>query len=62
MADSAKSTDNYQFATSTDEVSSSDDFVVEFFTGNDELTSEEIPSLKIKNLDELIDFLEKMPD
>ncbi|HAQ07977.1 MAG TPA: hypothetical protein DCR24_10805 [Bacillus bacterium] len=62
MAPSAKSTDNYVFATSTDEVILPDDFVVEFFLENDEIKSDEISSFKIKSLDELIDFLEKMPD
>lgn len=59
MANAPKSTDNYVFTTSTAEVVSPDDFVVEFFTGNAEFPSNETPSFKIRNLDELIDFLEK---
>lgn len=50
---------NYEFMTTTAEVVSPDDFIVEFYLKKDQNENEERPSYKIKNLDELMDLMEK---
>lgn len=60
MEEVIKLAENYIYTTTTADVTSPDDFIVEFIT---EIPADEkrVPSaIKIKNLDELLDFLEKM--
>lgn len=56
MEDTFKRLKQYSFLTSTAEVTSTDDFVVEFFAEPQDQELTEV--IKINNIDELIDFLE----
>ncbi|RSD26044.1 hypothetical protein [Mesobacillus subterraneus] len=57
MEEVIKSTDNLIFTTSTAEVKSPDDFLVEFLV---DLPNQEQTPVKVRNVDELMDFLDKM--
>lgn len=59
MEDLTNAPNNYEFRTTTAEVASPDDFIVEFYLEKDQNKNEERPSYKIKNLDELMDLMEK---
>jgi hypothetical protein len=59
MEEVLKSTDNFIFTTSTADVMSPDDFVIELFDELPDMSKEDHSVIKIKNLDELLDFLEK---
>lgn len=52
------STDQFLFSTSTAEVFQPNDFVVELIPDMQGLNTEPEAVIKIKNIDELIDFLE----
>lgn len=60
MEEVIKLTDHYVYTTSTAEVTSPDDFFVEFLTHIESHENIEPASIKIKNLDELMDFIEKL--
>lgn len=60
MEELFKTTDNYIFTTSTAEVMSPDDFIVEFISDLPDMNNKENSVIKINNFDELMDFLEKM--
>lgn len=53
-----KLTDRYVYSTTTADVTTSDDFIVELLADFHETTNPKI--IKIKNLDELMDFIETM--
>jgi hypothetical protein len=57
MEEVMKRTDHYFYLTSTAEVTSTDDFVVELFAESQDRKM--IDVIKINNIDELMDFLEK---
>lgn len=59
MEEVLNATRQYHFTTSTAEVLPPDDFVVEFMTEQFESDKISNKSIKINNLDELIDFLEQ---
>jgi hypothetical protein len=60
MGEVIKLADNLLYTTTTADVTSPDDFVVEFLTEDPE-TEKSVPSkIRIKNMDELIDFLETL--
>lgn len=56
MEEVMKLTDQFVYTTSTAEVTTPDDFIVEFLADMTEQSDPKI--IKIKNLDELLDFLE----
>lgn len=59
MEEVIKLAESFEYTTTTADVTSPDDFIVEFLT--DIHDNEKNPStIKIKNIDELMDFLEKM--
>ena len=59
MEEVIKLAENYVYTTTTADVTSPDDFIVEFLTDIHDYDKNE-PSIKIKNMNELMDFLEKM--
>jgi hypothetical protein len=59
MEEVMKQAESFVFTTTTADVTSPDDFIVEFLTENP-LNEKNDPAIKIKNMDELLDFLEKM--
>jgi hypothetical protein len=60
MEEVIKQAVNYVYTTTTADVKSPDDFIVELLTDFPE-NERNIPSaIKIKNMDELLDFLENM--
>jgi hypothetical protein len=59
MEEVLKSTDNFIFTTSTADVMSPDDFVIELLDELPDMNKKDHSVIKIKNLDELMDFLEK---
>lgn len=60
MEQRIRSAESYVFTTSTAEIKSPDDFIVEFFAEMPDLDDQVESIIKVKNIDELIDFLEKM--
>ncbi|MCM3121659.1 MULTISPECIES: hypothetical protein [unclassified Mesobacillus] len=58
MEEVMKLTDQFVYSTSTADVTTPDDFIVEFLADLHEQTNLKI--IKIKNLDELMDFIETM--
>lgn len=58
MKDPSKSTNELVFKTSTADVVSPDDFIVEFYSENVQNNNGEHTSIRINNLDELVDFME----
>lgn len=59
MEEVLKSTDNFIFTTSTADVMSPDDFIVELLDELSDVSKKDHSVIKIKNLEELLDFLEK---
>lgn len=59
MEEVMKQAESFVFTTTTADVTSPDDFIVEFLIENP-LNEKNDPAIKIKNMDELLDFLEKM--
>jgi hypothetical protein len=59
MEEVLKSTDNFIFTTSTADLMSPDDFVIELVDELPDMNKKDHSVIKIKNLDELMDFLEK---
>ena len=59
MEEVLKSTDNFIFTTSTADVMSPDEFVIELLDELPDMNKKDHSVIKIKNFDELLDFLEK---
>lgn len=60
MEEVIKLAENFVYTTTTADVTSPDDFIVEFLTDIHDSEKNDPSAIKIKNMDELIDFLEKM--
>lgn len=60
MEEVIKLAENYVYTTTTADVTSPDDFIVEFLTGIHDNDKNDPSTIKIKNMNELMDFLEKM--
>lgn len=60
MEEVIKLAENYIFTTTTANVTSPDDFIVELLTDIPSDEKNDPSTIKIKNMDELLDFLEKM--
>ncbi|MBS8264161.1 hypothetical protein DYI25_06900 [Mesobacillus boroniphilus] len=60
MEEVIKLAENFVYTTTTADVTSPDDFVVEFLTDIYDNEKNDPSTIKVKNMDELIDFLEKM--
>ncbi|WHX38595.1 hypothetical protein QNH36_12870 [Mesobacillus sp. AQ2] len=58
MEEVMKLTDQFVYSTTTADVTTPDDFIVEFLADLHEQSNPK--TIKIKNLDELMDFIEKM--
>ncbi|ESU33545.1 hypothetical protein G3A_04920 [Bacillus sp. 17376] len=52
--------ENYVYTTTTADVTSPDDFIVELLTDIHDNDKNEPTTIKIKNMNELMDFLEKI--
>lgn len=59
MEEVIKLADNYMYTTTTADVTSPDDFIVEFLTDFHDNDKNDPSTIKINNINELIDFLEK---
>jgi hypothetical protein len=60
MEEVIKQAVNYVFTTTTADVTSPDDFIVEFLTDLPENGINDPAAIKIKNMDELLDFLQNI--
>lgn len=60
MEEVIKQAESFVFTTTTADVTSPDDFIVEFLTENPDNKKNNPSATKIRNMDELLDFLEKM--
>ncbi|MBT2692420.1 hypothetical protein [Bacillus sp. ISL-55] len=60
MEEVIKLAENYVYTTTTADVTSPDDFIVEFLTDIHDNDKNGPSTIKIKNMNELMDFLEKM--
>jgi hypothetical protein len=60
MEEVIKLAENIVYSTTTAEVTSPDDFIVEFLIDLHDNEKNDLSAIKIKNMDELIDFLEKV--
>lgn len=59
MEEVIKLAENFVYTTTTADVTSPEDFIVEFLTEINDNEKNNHSAIKIKNMDELIDFLEK---
>lgn len=60
MEEVIKLTENYIYTTTTADVTSPDDFIVEFLTDIHDNHKYDPSTIKINNINELMDFLENM--